>query len=134
MQFKKREKKMIGIELTPLIDIVFLLLLFFMVSTTFVNNPGIKVNLPQADSKPITKPEKSITVNVTANHQIFVNGKEIPASRLLPALQILAKKGTMPLMIAADGRAKHEMIVYVMDQAHQAGLTQLSITTQEKKR
>ncbi len=133
MQFKKREKKPIGLDLTPLIDVVFLLLLFFMVSTTFVNNPGIKLNLPEATTQPLTKPPKTIEIQITADHRIFISGRSIPASRLKVALQLLVKDQPRPVLILADGQARHEMVVYVMDQATQAGLTKLSIATKEKR-
>ena len=133
MRFKRSTKAKDGIDLTPLIDVVFLLLIFFMISTTFVANPGIKVKLPEASTKPITQKPETIEVTLTKEHRLYLNGQEVDSKNLASSLkQLQHGKTVSPLLIRADGQVRHAMVVYVMDQAHSVGITQLSIATIER--
>ena len=134
MQFRKRVKKQIGLEMTPLIDVVFLLLIFFMLTTTFMQNPEIRVDLPDSGAKPSAKPPRIIEISISKDHHLHLQGKAVPASRLKTALEILIRHEPRPLLIMADGKARHEMVVYVMDQASQVGISQISVATEEKRK
>ena len=129
MQFKKREPKRIGIEMTPLIDIVFLLLIFFMVSTTFKSESGIELKLPKANSKAVSTPLKIIEVSLNARHQLFVGKEKIAGARLRAKLKELSPNGQRPLLIRADGKAQHKAVVFIMDAASEAGIEKISIGT-----
>ena len=82
MKFKRKNRVHSPPDLTPLIDVVFLLLIFFMISTSFVDNPGIKVNLPKANSDVIKKETGDIRVSVAKNGSIVVDGQKIKINQL----------------------------------------------------
>lgn len=135
MNFKKRNNtKKIGLDITPLIDVIFLLLIFFMVSTTFITSPGIHVNLPQASSKIKKDKPESLEVVITNKNKFYLNGKELKKAKLKSALVTLQKKTKFQTaVIRADGKVRHEEVVFVMDTAKQAGLHKLSIAVQPKQ-
>ena len=72
MQFKAIKRETSGFDLTPLVDVVFLLLIFFMLSTTFIVAPGIKVKLPKSSSTEISREKKEVRVVMTTDDKIFV--------------------------------------------------------------
>ncbi|MCP4750346.1 MAG: biopolymer transporter ExbD [Proteobacteria bacterium] len=134
MQFKKKQPKRLSIDITPLIDVIFLLLIFFMVSTTFITAPGIHVNLPTVSTKPKPTKQKSLEVSITSKNQIFLNGKSIKKHRLQKALARSKKEtGRSTLIIRADGKVQHQLVVFVMDAAKQTGIGKLSIATKQKR-
>lgn len=121
--------------MTPLIDVIFLLLIFFMVSTTFITSPGIHVNLPEASVKSKTDKPESLEVIITDKNRIFLNGKAVSRNKLKTSLAAAGKKtGFKKLIIRADGKVQHENVVFVMDTAKQVGLHKLSIATKLKDR
>ncbi|MBU3917482.1 biopolymer transporter ExbD [bacterium] len=134
MRFKKRETKRLSLDVTPLIDVIFLLLIFFMVSTTFVTSPGIHVNLPKASTKAEIKKPKSIEVTITDKNRIFLNGQLVKEQELRESLAAIYKEtGLNNLVIMADGKVFHELVVFVMDSANQVGIQKLSIATTPKQ-
>ena len=135
MQFKKREHKRLSLDVTPLIDVIFLLLIFFMISTTFPDSPGIKVNLPFAETKAPPKVEKNLSIYITEKNKMFINGVPVEEKTLKDSL-IRAKNEMQQdlLIIKADGQVKHELVVYVMDSAKKAGIRKLSIATTDRKK
>lgn len=121
--------------MTPLIDVVFLLLIFFMISTTFITNPGIKVQLPLASSKS-TINTKPIEVVITRENRIFLDGKSLSLERLQETI-IQKKRGSIKdqvLILKADGQVQHRLVVNVLDIAKQAGIKKLSIATEPKRK
>ena len=134
MKFRPKARKQIGLDVTPLVDVIFLLLIFFLLTTTFVTSPGIPIDLPTAASDPQAKKPKFIEISLTAKHQVYVQGVLIPKASLQAQLRKEKKQnGELTVLIRADNKARHEMVVYLMDQARRAGLTKLSIATQEGK-
>ncbi|OGH04279.1 MAG: hypothetical protein A2600_11050 [Candidatus Lambdaproteobacteria bacterium RIFOXYD1_FULL_56_27] len=134
MRFKERQKPKIGMDLTPLIDVVFLLLIFFIVSTTFVANPGILVNLPKASARPVAQKPETIEVTLTQDHRIYLEGQEVAPGQLQDELVALTQgKGTPGLIIRADGAAQHQRVVEIMDAAYKAGVTRLSVATLDSR-
>ncbi len=129
MQFKKREPKKIAIELTPLIDVVFLLLIFFMVSTTFKTESGIKLKLPKAKTGGVATAVTPIEVSLNQRHQIFIGKDKVEGSSLFKKLKELNAKNPRPLLIRADGKAQHKAVVFIMDAATEAGIEKISIAT-----
>lgn len=133
MKFKKKETKRLSLDITPLIDVIFLLLIFFMVSTTFITSPGIHVNLPKASVKAKTDLPESLEITINEKHQIYLNGKPVSRNSLRTHLATAQKKTSFEkLVIRADGKVRHETVVFVMDTAKQVGLHKLSIATNPK--
>lgn len=120
--------------MTSLIDVVFLLLIFFMVSTSFVKQSQINIRLPQADSsRAVPELPDQIDIMITATGTFLVNGRELINNRpetIRNALQkVSSGKGDLPLTISADANAKHQHVVTAMDVAGRLGFTQIRIAT-----
>jgi biopolymer transport protein ExbD len=135
MKFRRRARSEASIELTPLIDVVFLLLIFFMVSTTFVRETELQVDLPEATGTPQQREDLPIEVVVSADGQYAVNDRMLINTQAATLRQAIveAMDGDLSkrLIITADNNASHQSVVRVMDVAGQLGLSRLSITTQE---
>lgn len=138
MKFRRQQHEEVGINLTPLIDIVFLLLIFFMVSTTFTRETQLSIDLPEAKGKPREVAEKQIEILVDESGQYRVNGQALVDARMrtLQAAIYKASTGdtTLPMIITADAQATHESVVQAMDAAGQMGFVHLSITTRQPAR
>jgi biopolymer transport protein ExbD len=138
MKFRRRTRSDASIELTPLIDVVFLLLIFFMVSTTFIRETELQVDLPEATGLKQEREHDIIEVIISADGQYSVNDRALVNSLPETLAQALrdATDGDLSrrLYITADGNASHQSVVRVMDAAGQLGLTRLSITTREPER
>ena len=125
------------VEITPLIDVIFLLLIFFVVSTTFVRTSAIEVDLPDASGAADGVPA-GIEVRVTAAGDYAVNGQALPITgragllRALDQARDQSADSTPLLVIAADADARHESVVRVMDAARELGLTKLTVLTQAR--
>ena len=135
MKFAKTRKDNVEVNLTPLIDVVFLLLIFFMVSTTFTRETRLSVELPEATGVAALSAAKMIEVSVAADGTYVVNGERLTRSErdtLRTVLLPLSQQGTeLPFVIIADAAATHQAVVTVMDVAGRLGFANLSITTQE---
>jgi biopolymer transport protein ExbD len=131
VRFRERREESPSVDLTPLIDVVFLLLIFFMVSTTFVNRSGLDLQLPEAQSRTEQQPDDPIRIGVGADGGYTVNGEEVSAKRLQAALTQQAKGREDPqVVVAADRAARHGAVTRAMDAASQAGLSRFAIQTQ----
>ena len=135
MKFRRQHREDIGVNLTPLIDVVFLLLIFFMVSTTFTRETQLSIDLPEAQGKPKEATEQQIEILVDESGNYRVNGEALVdgSMRTLQAAiyKISAGDTTLPMTIAADAQAAHEDVVQAMDAAGQMGFVHLSITTRQ---
>lgn len=133
MKMRRRERGDVSIELAPLIDVVFLLLIFFMVSTTFIRESELNVDLPEATSKAQPPEGEVIDVTISADGDYAVNGRLLAGHDLATLMRAMrdanGADGHHQLVITADANARHQAVVRVMDAAGQLGLTQLSITT-----
>ncbi len=133
MEFKRREKNdSFSIDIAPLVDVVFLLLIFFMLSTTFEVNPGIKVNLPESSAKEIQKEKKEIKIVITKTGTIYYNGKIVDLNELKRRFKSIKDKKTL-IIIEADKFSFYGNVVSVMDIAKQNGLNNFAIATKQKK-
>jgi biopolymer transport protein ExbD len=122
------------INLTPLIDVVFLLLIFFMVSTSFVKQSQITIRLPEAESTAmVDAPPEQIDIMITEQGTYLVNGRELINNRpetIRNALQRVSAGNTnLPLTISADANARHQHVVTAMDVAGRLGFVRISIAT-----
>lgn len=135
MRASRRNKP--DVNLTPLIDVVFLLLIFFMVSTTFNKQSEIIIELPEASNRPVAEKELPIDLTIDAAGVYYVNDKQLINTQLdtlMRALQEASKNNTdTPLIINADGTTSHQSVVMAMDAARQVGLLRLSIATKATK-
>jgi biopolymer transport protein ExbD len=122
-----------SLNLTPLMDIMFLLVIFFAVSTTFKVFPGISVDLPGVESETIQEEEKSVTAILTAAGEIFIDGKSIEIGDLADTLRERQKESAVDMFILeADRKAQHGQVVVLMDAAKQAGILHLAISTRSE--
>ena len=134
MKFKRQRKEALAVKLTPLIDVVFLLLIFFMVSTSFTDLSELVVNLPEADGEQRQAETKGLELVITASEEMFLNGVPFPADEKNLRLILVEKAGSrrdIPISIIADADTRHAMVVMSMDAVSQLGFKQLSIGTQK---
>lgn len=134
MRLNLRPRAQPEVNLTSLIDVVFLLLIFFMISTSFVKQSQINISLPEADSSAIVEEQpEQIDVMITASGTYLVNGRELINNRaetIRNALQKVSQgNNDLPMTISADADAKHQYVVTAMDVAGRLGFTQISIAT-----
>jgi len=122
------------VNLTSLIDVVLLLLVFFMVSTSFVKQSQITIRLPDAEAASVVEqPADQIDIMITEQGTYLVNGRELVNSRPATIRNALQKVSngdhTLPLTISADANARHQYVVTAMDVAGRLGFVQISIAT-----
>jgi biopolymer transport protein ExbD len=130
MKFKrhlKLERTLRTIDIAPLIDVVFLLLIFFMLTSSFIFQPGIKVNLPRAITSEMLS-EDSAIINITAENLIYYNQKLVTSRELNSVLKDISL-ARMPVLIRADRRASLGRIVEIWDMCRQEGVRQVNIAT-----
>ncbi len=134
MIFRNRQREDPRLEMTSLVDILFLLIIFFTVTTTFAPSAGIDVNLPQASAqRPIQKAEKLYVV-VDRKSKTYLEGKEINDMQLRNKFASLSESGEDVLVIIqADKGTPHGSVVAVMDMAQAAGLSRLAIAIEKKR-
>lgn len=122
----------VQINLTPLIDVVFLLLIFFMVSTTFDTTSQLKIKLPEASQVKTQDPPQKLNLMIDANGSFFLNSRELSNSKsaTLRAALVRAMDGTrLPIVIQSDAESPVQSLVTAMDVVGQLGLKQVSIAT-----
>ena len=135
MSFQRKQSEEPRIDLTPMVDVVFLLLIFFMISTTFVESPGISIKLPEASSQTIDREPKEIKIYLSSEGDIhYLNNKiSIDDFRgLLAEHQSNAEETTVLLL--ADQESRHGKVVTLMDLARDAGFVKLAIATEQRKK
>ena len=115
------------INLTPMLDVVFIMLIFFIVTAVFVKEPGIEVTRPDAATA-IVPEAASIFVAITPNNQIWVDGSSVDPSAVRSELERLRSENPEGgLVIQADQQARNELLISVMDAAKQAGIVEVTI-------
>ena len=134
MNLKPRRTDEPELNLTTLIDVVLLLIVFFMLSSTFVQEGRLRVRLPEARDVPVQRPAKeAIVVTVTQGGGYRVNERDLvnaSAATLRAALlKVAGDERSAPVTLRADGRATHQSVVTAMDVAGRAGYRQINIAT-----
>jgi biopolymer transport protein ExbD len=134
MKLQPKEHEEPEMNLTSLIDVVLLLLIFFMVSTTFVDESRIKLQLPQASTEPAAEQKKDpIEVAVTATGEYRVNGQVLintsPSTLSAAVSKVAGEKRDLPVTIRADAKATHQNVVTAMDVLGRLGFKAISIAT-----
>ncbi|WAH60415.1 biopolymer transporter ExbD [Pseudomonas silvicola] len=136
MKFRRKQREQIDINLVSLIDVVFVLLLFFVVTTTFTKQTQLRVDLPEAVSgSPEQDAGKTVDIAISADGVYSVNNKLLPKSDLSTLMDaVQAESGgdsKLPLSISADGKTPHQAVITAMDAAGKLGFSHLSMTTVE---
>ena len=133
MKISSQQPEGSKLNLTPLIDVVFLLLIFFMVSTTFEKQAKLKIELPEASAQPTAAEQQDLVISISQKGVFFVNNNElINAQRksLQNALQnAVADARDMPVIIRADANVAHKHVVMAMDVLGTMGFAKVSMAT-----
>lgn len=129
----KKKKEDVQINLTPLIDVVFLLLIFFMVSTSFKKETKVSLELPEANGESMDSQTESIEISVSKSGEVFVNGNGLVNREVETIKEAIKQSSTdnqTPVIISADADAPYQAVITVMDAAGQAGFKNLTLPTQ----
>jgi len=131
MRFQTRKQDDVQLDMTPLVDIVFLLLIFFMLSTSLSVNPGIKIDLPKSSAEQVKKKKTTLRVAIEASGSIFLEGKKLSLDQLREKFAEVGKANgdDALVVIEADRKVYHGLVVKVMDAAKTSGLNKLAIAT-----
>ncbi len=133
MRFKRHvelEHGLKQIDIAPLIDVVFQLLIFFMLTSSFVMQPGIKINLPKAVTSDVVKQE-TIEIIVSSENVTYLNGK-VTSLKEIRSIFKLAAQREQPILLKADRRASLGRVVEIWDMARELGISQISIATDQE--
>ncbi|MCW8891697.1 MAG: biopolymer transporter ExbD [Deltaproteobacteria bacterium] len=132
MGFRRRPQESPHVDLTPMIDVVFLLLIFFMISTTFIERPGLNIDLPASSAQQVQQGKKEVQVYLAKNGDIYLQREPVNLNQLLQHLEAYgaAKAKTMTFLLMADKSALHGRVIELMDAAKLAGFGQLAIATE----
>jgi len=127
------EKGSSTIDIAPLIDIVFQMLIFFMLTSSFIFQPGIKINLPKAVTSEVLH-EQNVVVTVTGENLIYLDNKAVTSVELNKKLVKEIGPAKKPILIKADRRASLGRVVEVWDLCRAAGISQVNIATNPEER
>ena len=133
MKFQLRQPEEVDLNITPLIDVVFLLLIFFMVSTTFDHESEVNITLPKARKEIAQAKPDAINVAIDAESRIFINKNELVNSQISTIKEALydisADLEDAPIIISADEETPYQMVIRIMDAARQLGLVKITFAT-----
>ena len=134
MKFKRSIRGELSINITPLIDVVFLLLIFFMVTTTFSRETRLLVNLPEANAELVESQSAQIEIIVAREGNYVINGRPLADNRfetLIRGLELESEGDRdLSIILIADAEATHQSVVTAMDAIGQSGFSRLNIATQ----
>ena len=121
------------VNLTPLIDVVFLLLIFFMVSTTFEQQSRIQIELPEATATPAETEDDTLEIVIDAQGRYFIGERQVVNSELKTLKAAISKavdgRELLTVIIRADASTPHQAVITALDATSQLGLTQISLAT-----
>lgn len=133
MKLHNRKPRKLLINITSLIDVLFLLLIFFMVSSTFIEQPGMDLQLPESKTSTLRE-IKDLVLQIQPDDVMFLNSRQVDWGNLKAFLEEEFQQNTeAALILQADKDVKHGNVVRVMDIAQQVGITKLIIATSDKK-
>jgi biopolymer transport protein ExbD/biopolymer transport protein TolR len=131
MAFLRKKREEPRIDLTPMVDVVFLLLIFFMISTTFVDTAGISIKLPESSSQQVAKEPKELKVYLSKEGEIYFKEERLSLEAFKGRLiQFGPEAGEMTFLLLADRETRHGRVVSIMDVARQFGFKKLAIATE----
>jgi len=135
MNIRPKKKEELDVNITPLIDVVFLLLIFFMVSTTFKHENEITISLPESSSKTIPNKDNIIEIAIDSKGTYYIDKRQVVNTELKTvkaALKKIAGNRKKPtILISADAQTPHQSVIIAMDAARQLGFVNLSIATKQ---
>lgn len=132
MAFRRKRREEESINPTPLVDVMFNLLIFIIVTAQYTNAQALKVNLPKAQSGASIEKVEKVLISVTKEGGLFINGRPTEPPALESSLMPLGKKAPQPaVLIQADEGSSTGKLVTVMDLASRAGLKKISIETKK---
>ncbi len=121
-----------GIDITPMLDVVFIMLIFFIVTASFIKETGIDVNRPQAATA-VKKAKANILIAIDANNDIWIDRRQVDIRSVRPNIERLhAENPQGSVIIQADKESKTDTLIQVMDASRQAGVYNVSIAAQEQ--
>jgi biopolymer transport protein ExbD len=122
-----------AIDMAPLIDCMFILLIFFIVTTTFVEERGLEVDKPRGAS--LVRAEKTnLLFTLTEKGQVFCDGKDVGLGGIQPLVRSRLQKEDMPVVVQADAAAQNGLLIRVVDEAKLAGAAKVSVATNRSRR
>src|SRR5450631_657013 len=139
MNFRHKKREKIDITMISMIDVLFVLLLFFMVSTTFNRNTEVKVTLPEADGAEAEQNSKMVTLTIDANGTYFLTGDDgLPHELVNQQLETLKQEllkvaehsKDQPFIINADGKTPHQAVITALEAAGDAGFSHITFAAQ----
>ena len=135
MKFRRQSRELEPMNLISLIDVMFFLLIFFMLSSTFTKETHLSVELPQAEGEASSDTKNQIELVISESGSYSVNTQSLVNNEIetlkSAILKIAEGKTDMPLLITADAKTPHQSVVTAMDAAGQLGFVKLSITTRQ---
>jgi len=133
MRFRRPNDEEIRLGIAPLIDIVFLLLIFFMVTSHFDVASGVRIRLPQSSRRILDQVEDKVTLVLDESGKVYFKGREIDQETLRENLRdIVGRQGVVRLVLQADKDVRHGQVVKIMDLAKAAGVHSIIIAAQWK--
>lgn len=134
MHFKRPQKHDIGLDMTPIIDMVFNLLIFFAVSFNFGITPGIQVKLPSANADVLKHEKKEVVAVVKKDSSIFIDQRRIELNALLQEFKAIQRANPdIALIIQGDEESLYGKVVRIMDMAKMAGITKIAVATRPEE-
>lgn len=129
---KKKEEDAGAIDLTPMLDVVFIMLIFFIVTASFIKEAGVEVNRPEATTAELKK-NANILVAINSNNEIWIDKRLVDPRAVRPSLERLhAENPKGAMVIQADDEANIETMTNVADAAREAGIVDVSVATEKK--
>ncbi len=131
MGFLRKKREEPRVDLTPMVDVVFLLLIFFMISTTFVDTAGISIKLPESSSQLVAKEPKELKVYLSSEGEIYLKDEHLSLDEFNKRLRTYgAEARETTFLLLADRDTRHGRVVAIMDAAREVGFSKLAIATE----
>ncbi len=135
MGFQRKRRDEPKVDMTPMVDVVFLLLIFFMISTTFIETPGLSIKLPEASTHVAEKAPEELKIYLSQKGEIFLGETELTTEALKRHLGGYGSRaGNTTFLLLADKEARHGQVVELMDMAKVAGFSKLAIATEQRNK
>lgn len=132
-RIKRKKHQLSGINVAPLIDVIFILVIFFMVSSTLIIHPGMIVNIPEAKTSEML-PQTRLVIYITKENELFVNEDQIVLDDLFNVVSsFIAQTGNRDVTINADSEIFYGEMIRVIDVCKEAGIQNISFTTKKKE-
>ncbi len=132
MRFGKRKRRGVSLDITPLVDTVFNLMIFFALSLNFIVTPGIKVNLPASSSEEVSSTPNQVTVTVTHLKEIYVDTTPVSIKSIGSHLKKASPHSDTIIILRADAAVEHGFVVEILDEIKKAGFKRVAISTRIK--